>query len=138
MLKSASSTHKMDSRYSKRTGPQKKRRLTLKWLSPLMLLPLTHLVASTNNLPPTRAKLLRRTRITSKEVFGTMAAKKVIVATTSLQWMLMPTPSRKKWKMSPKSIVITVTDRDIMTPDVSKMIQTTSVNYGNLYASDWN
>ena len=42
------------------------------------------------------------------------------------------------WKMSLKLSATTIIRRDIMSSDVFKKMQETSVGLGNLYASDWN
>ena len=99
---------------------------------------LTHLVEN-NYLPlsrlppPTR----RRTRITSKEVCGTKRADKDRVrAMNLLQRVSTSAPSRRSWKISPKSRATTVNGRDITPPSIPRD-QKTSVGLGNLHANDW-
>ena len=65
-------------------------------------------------------------------------AEGIVVAIAPLQWVLTPMPSRKKWKMSLKSSVITVIRRDIMLPAIFKKMQKTSIGLNDLHADDWN
>lgn len=97
----------------KGTSPQKDRRKTSKRLNPLTLILLTYLLAITNNLLPTKAKLTRKIKIISKEVFGTKETKKVVV-TTFLQRLLIPISSKKKQKISHELKTFTITGRDIL------------------------
>lgn len=103
-------------------GPWKKRTRTPKRQSPLTFFLLIHLVVSTNLLP-TKAKLVKKTRITSKEGLGTKGDKKIVVAMTSLQRLLTQIPSRRKWKMFPKLSDITVTGKKIIPPGIPKRMQ---------------
>ena len=64
--------------------------------------------------------------------------KKMVMVTAFLQQVLMPIPSKKKWKMSLKLSATIITRRDIILAIVSKKIQKTCVGLDNLDAADWN
>ena len=124
---------------SKRTSlPKKRRKTSVERIYPSTPPLLTRLVGN-NSLPfnrlfsPTR----RRTRTTSKEVFGVEGADKDrVVAMTLLQWVSTPPLLRKKKKMSPKLSATTVTGRDITSSSVPRN-QKTSISLGDLHADDW-
>ena len=61
----------------KRTSPQKRKKKTPERQSLLTLLLLT----SINDLPSTRAQPARRTKTTSKNIFGAKRAKEIVVMT---------------------------------------------------------
>lgn len=60
---------------------QKRRIKTLGELSPLILLLLTCIVASTSNFPPTRARLVKKIKTISKKVLGAKKAKEEVTTT---------------------------------------------------------
>ena len=52
------------------------------------------------------------------EVLGAKRAIGVVVASTSLQQVLTPTLSRKKWKISPKLSARIIIKKDIILPAI--------------------
>ena len=95
-------------------------------------------MASTSNLPLTRVRRVKKTR--TKEVLGAEVVERVIVATTPLQWELMPMPSRKTRETFPKLSASPVIGRDITRTVISKIRRgslKTSVSLGNFHAGDW-
>ena len=90
----------------------------MKELSLLILLSLTYLLANISNLLSTRARLVRKTRIT-KKVLGAERAKNKIVIITPLQQVLIPISSKRKRKTSPKLSISTAIGRSITPPSVS-------------------
>ena len=141
LLQSSFSICEIDSRCLQGNRPAKKEEKDFERQSPLTFFLLTHLVASTNNLPLTRVRLIKRTRITSKEIFGTEMAEKVVVAMTFLQRLSTSMPSKKTRKTSLKLSILPAIKKDIVRisiPRIQKKSQKTDVSLGNLHTSDWN
>ena len=140
MLQSFSSIYDIDSRCPRGNKLAKKKKKTP--VERISLPPLPLLARLVENSPFPLSKLLpptqRRTRTISKEVLGAEEADKDrAAATTPLQWVLTPTPSRRKWKMFPKLSATTVIGRDITPPCVPKG-QKNSIGLSGFYAGDWN
>ena len=96
-------------------GINQPRKKTSERISLLTLLLLIYLI---KNLP-TRARLVKKTRIT-KEVFSIMGGKDKIIAMTPLQKMLTLMLSRRKGKTSPKLSTSTIIERGITLTNVLK------------------
>ena len=98
---------------SKNTDPRRRKRRTPEKISPPTPFLLTHLVRNSHLLLSRLPPLTRRRTKTTNEVPAAIKDRDKVVAATSLQQVLTPTPSKERRKTSPKSSASPIIGRDI-------------------------